>query len=58
MTAVPFTWPMGMGRGFHGVFDLRRDRMRVFRPGEDRLDDEDEIIEGLDNPEIFAAFSG
>ena len=56
MTAVPFTWPMGMGRAFHGVFDLRRDRMRVFRPGADRLDDEDEIIEGLNNPEVELRF--
>ncbi|MEP6878548.1 MAG: GTP-binding protein, partial [Nitrosospira sp.] len=56
MTAVPFTWPMGMGRAFHGVFDLRRDRMRVFRPGADRLDDEDEIIEGLNNPEVALRF--
>ncbi|KIO49243.1 peptide chain release factor 3 [Nitrosospira sp. NpAV] len=57
MTAVPFTWPLGMGRGFHGVFDLRRDRMRVFRPGADRLDEQDEIIEGLDNPEIALRFA-
>jgi peptide chain release factor 3 len=57
MTAVPFTWPLGMGRGFHGVFDLRRDRMRVFRPGADRLDEQDEIIEGLDNPEIAIRFA-
>jgi peptide chain release factor 3 len=56
MTAVPFTWPIGMGRRFHGVFDLRRDSMRVFRPGEDKLNDEDEIIEGLDNPAISARF--
>jgi len=56
MTAVPFTWPMGMGRGFRGVFDLQRDSMRVFRPGEDKLNDEDEIIEGLDNPAIAARF--
>lgn len=52
MAAVPFTWPIGMGRGFHGVFDLRRNRMRVFHPGADRLDDGDEIIEGLSNPAI------
>src|SRR6476661_9008170 len=56
MTAVPFTWPMGMGRGFRGVFDLRRDSMRVFRPGEDKLSDEDEIIEGLGNPAISVRF--
>jgi peptide chain release factor 3 len=30
MTASPFTWPVGMGTRFHGVYDMRRDRMRVF----------------------------
>jgi len=56
MAAIPFTWPMGMGRGFGGVFDLRSDRMRVFHPGADRLDDADEMIESLDNPEMGARF--
>lgn len=50
MAAVPFTWPVGMGKSFHGVFDLRRNGMRVFHPGADRVTDDDEIIEGLDNP--------
>ncbi len=30
--------------------------MRVFRPGEDKLNDEDEIIEGLGNPAISVRF--
>ncbi|HEV8313898.1 MAG TPA: peptide chain release factor 3 [Burkholderiaceae bacterium] len=50
MSVVPFTWPVGMGKAFHGVMDLREERMRVFMPGEDRKHDDDEIIEGLDNP--------
>jgi peptide chain release factor 3 len=54
MSVVPFTWPVGMGKRFHGVMDLREQRMRVFRAGEDRnrKDDEgsDEILEGVDNP--------
>jgi len=54
MSVVPFTWPVGMGKSFHGVMDLREQRMRVFRAGEDRnrKDDEgsDEILEGVDNP--------
>ena len=57
MAAIPFTWPMGMGRSFNGVFDLQRDRMRVFHPGADRLDDADEIIEGLDNQAIGLRFA-
>ncbi|HEY0294215.1 MAG TPA: peptide chain release factor 3 [Bordetella sp.] len=56
MDAVPFSWPIGMGKSFGGVFDLRRDRMRVFRPGQERLSDDDDIIEGLDNPEIAAKY--
>ncbi len=50
MTVVPFTWPVGMGKLFHGVFDRRNDRMRVFSPGEDKAGGEDEILVGLNNP--------
>src|SRR5690606_32369552 len=54
MDAVPFTWPVGMGRGFGGVFAVRQARMHVFRPGNDRLaDQQDEFIDGLDNPETL-----
>jgi peptide chain release factor 3 len=49
MPCVPCTWPVGMGKTFGGIFDVRADRMRVFRPGEDRMTDDDEILEGLDN---------
>src|ERR1700746_2447032 len=27
---VPFTWPVGMGKRFGGVFDIGKDQMRVF----------------------------
>src|SRR4029434_10363127 len=30
MSVVPFTWPVGMGKRFHGVMDLRAEQMRVF----------------------------
>ncbi len=49
MDVVPFTWPVGMGRQFGGVYDMRRDSMRVFQAGEDRMHDDDEILDGLDN---------
>src|SRR3954470_3817636 len=35
MAAAPFTWPIGMGRAFQGVFDLRNDSVK--RYGEDEL---------------------
>ena len=56
MPVAPFTWPIGMGKRFGGVFDLKRDRMRVFTAGEDRVRADDDVIEGLNNPEIAARY--
>jgi peptide chain release factor 3 len=56
MTVVPFTWPVGMGKAFHGVMDLRQQRMRVFAPGEDRAAGDEEVLQGLDNPEYATRF--
>ncbi|MEL4179242.1 peptide chain release factor 3 [Roseateles sp. PN1] len=56
MTVVPFTWPVGMGKHFHGVMDLRREQMRVFSPGEDRVGGDDEILSGLNNPAYAERF--
>ncbi len=56
MTVVPFTWPVGMGKFFGGVMDLRKNQMRVFKPGADRANDDDEIIDGLDNPVLAERF--
>ncbi|WP_310387923.1 peptide chain release factor 3 [Roseateles sp.] len=56
MTVVPFTWPVGMGKHFHGVMDLRRKQMRVFSPGEGRAGGDDEILQGLDNPAYAERF--
>ena len=56
MAAVPFTWPVGMGKRFRGVIDLRSRRMRVFTPGEDRHRNDDEIIDGVDNPVYLQRF--
>jgi peptide chain release factor 3 len=56
MSAVPFSWPIGMGKTFHGVYDLAEDRVRVFRPGVDRMQEGDEIIHGLDNPVLRERF--
>jgi peptide chain release factor 3 len=35
VAAVPFTWPIGMGKDFKGVYDVQRDQVRVFRAGGD-----------------------
>jgi peptide chain release factor 3 len=48
MEVVPFTWPVGMGKAFHGVMDLREKRMRLFKGT--GADDSEEFLDGLDNP--------
>jgi peptide chain release factor 3 len=44
MPSAPLTWPIGQGKNFHGIYDLRTDQMRVFRPGADRVGEDDEIV--------------
>jgi peptide chain release factor 3 len=57
MAVVPFTWPVGMGKFFGGVLDLRKDQMRVFSPGEDRVrEGGDEIVDSLAHPALQARF--
>ena len=56
MQVVPFTWPVGMGKRFHGVMDLRAKRMRVFSPGEDRKGVDDDVLDGLHHPEYADRF--
>ncbi|MFT3663906.1 peptide chain release factor 3 [Piscinibacter sp.] len=57
MSAVPFTWPVGMGKLFGGVLDLRRDQMRVFSAGEDRVKEGgDEIVDGIANASLRQRF--
>jgi peptide chain release factor 3 len=56
MGVVPFTWPVGMAKFFGGVLDLRKRQMRVFAPGQDRDRDDDEIVDGLDNPVLGQRF--
>src|SRR5512134_3045189 len=56
MPVVPCTWPVGMGKAFKGVFDLGSDSMRVFRPGEDRVAEDEEVLAGLDHPACSARF--
>jgi peptide chain release factor 3 len=53
---APITWPLGMGKRFRGVFDLRNDRLLRFTPGEERVSTQTELVEGLANPRLDALF--
>ncbi len=56
MTPVPFTWPIGMGKQFGGVYDLKADSIRVFQGGGDRAASDFEVIKGLDDAVLDARF--
>ncbi|MFP4516611.1 MAG: peptide chain release factor 3 [Desulfovibrionales bacterium] len=49
---APLTWPIGMGKGFKGVYDLRRGELRFFVPDgvKSRLPKETVLVKGLDDP--------
>jgi peptide chain release factor 3 len=53
---APVSWPLGMGKSFRGVFDLRHDRLVRFTPGEERRSDESESIQGIANPRLDELF--
>ncbi len=53
---APVSWPVGMGKAFRGVFDLRHDRLVRFTPGEERRSEESESIAGIDNPRLDELF--
>ncbi len=56
LQCVPITWPIGMGKTFRGVFSLLKNRLVRFTAGEERLSRDQEMIEGLDNPELDRLF--
>ncbi|MDR0480317.1 MAG: peptide chain release factor 3, partial [Gallionellaceae bacterium] len=53
---APVTWPIGMGKTFRGVYHLLRDEILLFAAGEERADQEFEVVKGIDNPRLAEMF--
>lgn len=53
MPCVPMTWPVGQGKQFGGIVNLRTNTMRVFQPGADKRGDGDEILSLADDGEAL-----
>ncbi|MBU0501510.1 MAG: peptide chain release factor 3 [Gammaproteobacteria bacterium] len=49
---APATWPIGMGKRFKGVYDLRNDTTYLYSPTHGGKIQEGELIVGLDNPRL------
>lgn len=50
---APITWPIGMGKNFKGVFDLRTDTVHLFTAQHGGKIQEGEVVQGLDNPRLI-----
>ena len=55
---APITWPIGMGKRFKGVFDLRSQTTHLFHAGGSERIREEEAIQGLDNPRLDERIGG
>ncbi len=45
----PLTWPIGMGRGFKGVYNLHEKNVYLFKPGKTTIEDQRLLINDLDD---------
>lgn len=46
----PLTWPIGNGSRFKGVYNLFENQLQLFAPGNDKVPDENILIDNLDDP--------
>ena len=53
--AAPINWPIGMGRGFRGVYNLYTDTIHVYEQGKGRTLTDDVRVSGLQSAEARAA---
>jgi peptide chain release factor 3 len=52
---APVTWPIGMGKGFKGVYHLLRDEVILYKSGQGHIIQEERIIKGLHSPDVDKA---
>ncbi|HTH97793.1 MAG TPA: peptide chain release factor 3 [Stellaceae bacterium] len=52
LDVTPATWPIGMGRNFHGTYDVLNDALLLFDRGEGERVTEAIRCDGLDDPKL------
>ncbi|WP_038278938.1 peptide chain release factor 3 [Zymobacter palmae] len=52
IACAPVTWPIGMGKRFKGVYHLINDTIHLYQTGQGHRIQEDQRIDGIDNPEV------
>ncbi len=48
----PITWPIGMGKGFKGVYHLLEDKVYLFESGKNASIGDNTLIDGIDNVKL------
>ena len=49
---APLSWPIGMGKEFKGVYDLRRNELNLFTPSQDTRPQDRVVVKGIDDPRL------
>ena len=52
LEVTPASWPIGMGQGFLGCYDLFKDRLSLLSKSKDEMPKESEVCEGIDDPRL------
>jgi peptide chain release factor 3 len=47
---APLSWPIGMGKGFKGVYDLLRQQITLFTPSQDTRPEDGIVVQDLADP--------
>ncbi|MEO1331503.1 MAG: peptide chain release factor 3 [Pseudomonadota bacterium] len=55
---TPASWPIGMGKGFLGAYDLLRDRLQLLDKADRNIATEGEPMQGLDDPKLADRLPG
>ncbi|OZG72006.1 peptide chain release factor 3 [Hahella sp. CCB-MM4] len=55
INCAPITWPIGMGKGFKGVYHILRDEVIMYQTGKGHTLQDGRIIKGINNPELDEA---
>jgi peptide chain release factor 3 len=50
----PLSWPIGMGKGFKGVYNLYEKKLNLFTPSQRKLSDDRQVFENLEDPQLDA----
>ena len=53
---APVTWPIGMGKGFKGIFHLHNDSVHLYSPSHGGKIQQGETVQGLNNPRLDELF--